>query len=210
LNAGIFGRRTTEIGPKDDMRGESDAHAFAIRAQPEQRLSIGGDGLIVYELKRSFSDGTTHVLFEPHDFIARLAALVPRTRAAGVVGQRNPSPSQPLALDFKHTGWRFTSCARKTYTPSTLPIVSPHTARCRPEPTPRAIAGIARWARPTANSSTTLANEQLAGLKFSVRESRMLAMCAIASTLQVRALMTSCFAVRLLQFLFQTRQNNGL
>ena len=42
----------------------------------EQRLSIDGDGLIVYELKRSFSDGTTHVLFEPHDFIARFAALI--------------------------------------------------------------------------------------------------------------------------------------
>ncbi len=71
----------------------------------EQRLSIDGDGLIVYELQRSFSDGTTHVLFEPHDLIARPAALVPRTRASGVVGQRNLSPSRPLALDFKHPGW---------------------------------------------------------------------------------------------------------
>ena len=35
----------------------------------------------VAELKRAFSDGTTHVLFEPHDFIARLAALVPRPKA---------------------------------------------------------------------------------------------------------------------------------
>ncbi len=92
------------------MRGGAEAHGFAIRAQPEQRLSIGGDGLIVYELKRSISDGTTHVLFEPHDLIARPAALVPRTRASGVVGQRNLSPSRPLALDFKHPGWRFTSC----------------------------------------------------------------------------------------------------
>ncbi len=33
----------------------------------EQRLSVAGDGLVVYELKRSFRDGTTHVLFEPHD-----------------------------------------------------------------------------------------------------------------------------------------------
>ena len=44
----------------------------------EERLSVDGDGLVVYEFKRPFSDGTTHVLFEPHDFIARLAALVPR------------------------------------------------------------------------------------------------------------------------------------
>ena len=46
----------------------------------EQRLSVDGDGLVVYELKRPFRDGTTHVLFEPHDFIARLVALVPRPR----------------------------------------------------------------------------------------------------------------------------------
>ncbi len=32
------------------------------------------DGLVVYELKHPFSDATTHVLFEPQDFIARLAA----------------------------------------------------------------------------------------------------------------------------------------
>ena len=46
----------------------------------EQRLSVDGDGLVVYELKRPFRDATTHVLFEPHDFIARLAARVPRPR----------------------------------------------------------------------------------------------------------------------------------
>ena len=46
-----------------------------------ERLSRDGDGLVVYELKHPFRDGTTHVLFEPLDFIARLAALVPRPRS---------------------------------------------------------------------------------------------------------------------------------
>ena len=46
-----------------------------------ERLSRDGDGLVVYELKRPFANGTTHVFFEPADFIARLAALVPRPRA---------------------------------------------------------------------------------------------------------------------------------
>jgi len=32
----------------------------------------------VYELKNPYKNGTTHVVFEPLDFIARLAALVPR------------------------------------------------------------------------------------------------------------------------------------
>jgi len=45
-----------------------------------ERLSVDGDGLVVYELKHPFADGTTHVLFEPLDFIARLAAPVPRPR----------------------------------------------------------------------------------------------------------------------------------
>ncbi len=47
----------------------------------QERLSIEGDGWVVLELKRAFSDGTTHVLFEPQDFIARWAALVPRPKA---------------------------------------------------------------------------------------------------------------------------------
>ncbi len=33
-----------------------------------------------YELKTPYRDGTTHVIFEPLDFIARLAALVPKPR----------------------------------------------------------------------------------------------------------------------------------
>ncbi len=45
-----------------------------------ERLSIDGDGLVVHELKRPFRDGTTQCLFEPLDFVARLAALVPRPR----------------------------------------------------------------------------------------------------------------------------------
>jgi hypothetical protein len=33
-------------------------------------------GKVVYLLKTPYRDGTTHVVFEPLDFIARLAALV--------------------------------------------------------------------------------------------------------------------------------------
>ncbi len=33
-----------------------------------------------YQLKTPYRDGTTHVIFEPVDFIARLAALVPKPR----------------------------------------------------------------------------------------------------------------------------------
>ena len=33
------------------------------------------------QLKTPYKDGTTHVIFEPLDFIARLAALVPKPSA---------------------------------------------------------------------------------------------------------------------------------
>jgi len=46
-----------------------------------ERLSIDGDGLVVHERKRPFRDGTTQCLFEPLDFLARLAALIPRPRS---------------------------------------------------------------------------------------------------------------------------------
>ena len=46
----------------------------------EKRLSLTNQGQIRYELKTPYRDGTTHVIFEPVDFIAKLAALVPRPR----------------------------------------------------------------------------------------------------------------------------------
>ena len=37
-------------------------------------------GKVRYQLKTPYHDGTTHVIFEPLDFIARLSALVPKPR----------------------------------------------------------------------------------------------------------------------------------
>lgn len=47
-------------------------------AVSEKRLSLTNQGKVRYELKTPYRDGTTHVIFEPTDFISRLAALVPR------------------------------------------------------------------------------------------------------------------------------------
>ena len=49
-------------------------------AVSEKRLSLTPNGNIHYQLKTPYRDGTTHVIFEPPDFIARLAALVPKPR----------------------------------------------------------------------------------------------------------------------------------
>ena len=45
-----------------------------------KRLSVDDRGRVVYRYKQPFRDGSTHVVLEPLDFIARLAALVPRPR----------------------------------------------------------------------------------------------------------------------------------
>jgi hypothetical protein len=49
-------------------------------AVSEKRLSLTRQGKVRYELKTPYRDGTTHVIFEPVDFIAKLAALVPKPR----------------------------------------------------------------------------------------------------------------------------------
>ena len=49
-------------------------------AVSEKRLSLLSNGHVRYELKTPYRDGTTHVIFEPMDFIARLVALVPKPR----------------------------------------------------------------------------------------------------------------------------------
>src|SRR5690606_27667934 len=50
-------------------------------AVSEKRLALTSQGKVRYQLKTPYRDGTTHVIFEPLDFMAKLAALVPRPRA---------------------------------------------------------------------------------------------------------------------------------
>jgi len=52
----------------------------AVKRVATKRLSVDGRGRVVYQYKQPFRDGSTHVVLEPLDFIARLAALVPRPR----------------------------------------------------------------------------------------------------------------------------------
>jgi hypothetical protein len=63
------------------------------------RLALTGSGHVRYTLKTPYRDGTTHVIFEPEDFIARLAALVPKPRAHltryhGVFASASPDRAQ--------------------------------------------------------------------------------------------------------------------
>jgi hypothetical protein len=45
-----------------------------------ERLSLTRQGHVRYRLKTPYRDGTTHIILEPLDFIARLTALVPTPR----------------------------------------------------------------------------------------------------------------------------------
>ncbi len=50
------------------------------QAVSTERLSLTAQGNARYRLKTPYRDGTTDVVFEPLDFIARLTALVPMLR----------------------------------------------------------------------------------------------------------------------------------
>ena len=74
LHAGVAAR-------KDERKKlERLCRYIARPAVSEKRLSLLSNGHVRYELKTPYRDGTTHVIFEPMDFIARLVALVPKPR----------------------------------------------------------------------------------------------------------------------------------
>jgi hypothetical protein len=62
------------------QQGRPARRAISRPAISEKRLSLTPNGNVRYQLKTPYRDGTTHVIFEPLDFIARLAALVPKPR----------------------------------------------------------------------------------------------------------------------------------
>jgi len=47
----------------------------------QERLSQRHDGKLLYKLKNTYSDGTTHVLFEPLELIEKIVAIIPPPRA---------------------------------------------------------------------------------------------------------------------------------
>jgi hypothetical protein len=70
------------IAAKASQRDKVERLARYVSRPPvaTERLSLTQGGNVRYALKTPYRDGTTHVIFEP-DFIARLAALVPKPRA---------------------------------------------------------------------------------------------------------------------------------
>jgi len=68
------------VPARDRLRLE---HLLRYAARPpvsKERLSVLPDGRLLYRLKRRWSDGTTHVIYEPMELMERLAAPVPPPR----------------------------------------------------------------------------------------------------------------------------------
>ena len=100
-----------------------------------ERMAPTSSGHVRYALKTPYRDGTTHMLIEPLDFLARLAALVspPRmylTRCHGVIA---PHSKLRAAVTPAHRG----AGASKP------PAIAGESAK---PPTPRHVA--MSWARP--------------------------------------------------------------
>jgi len=64
-------------GPRSRERLEHLCRYVARPALASERLSELEDGRVAYDLRRPWSDGTHRIVFEPLDFLARLAAPVP-------------------------------------------------------------------------------------------------------------------------------------
>jgi hypothetical protein len=61
---------------QSSARAKSLCNISALHSIEKERL-YKSTGKVRYELKTPYNDGTTHVFFEPLDFIAKLAARVP-------------------------------------------------------------------------------------------------------------------------------------
>ena len=68
------------ISPGDRLRLERLVRYVSRPAVSTERLSELPDGRLLYRLKRRWRNGTTEVVFDRSDFIAKLAALVPAPR----------------------------------------------------------------------------------------------------------------------------------
>ena len=78
--AGLSVHANVAVPARDRKRLERLCRYVARPPVATERLSLLPDGRVSYALRHRYRDGTTHVAFEPLDFIAKLAALVPPPR----------------------------------------------------------------------------------------------------------------------------------
>jgi hypothetical protein len=114
-----------------------------------ERLSLTPQGLIRYAMKTPWKNGTTHLLFEPLDFIARLTALVPKPRVNliryhGCFAPHSALPAQ-VTPERRHAP---NPCADSTPTPQAAAARRPPPVRRQAEGTARLDVGVRPSSRP--------------------------------------------------------------
>jgi len=62
----------------------------------KNRLKLLDDGKVLLELKTKWNDGTTHMLFEPVEFLEKLAAVIPRPHINLVIYHGVLAPNSKL------------------------------------------------------------------------------------------------------------------
>ena len=107
------------IPARDRQRLERLCRYCARPAVATERVSLLPDGRVLYRFKHPWRDGSTHVVFEPLELVAKLAALVPpprfnlvryhgilapsaRSRAQIVPATRWPNPIPFLTTAVEH------------------------------------------------------------------------------------------------------------
>ena len=98
----------------------------------QERLRLTGDGRVRLTLKTPWADGTSHLVFEPLEFLEKLAALIPRSRVNLVLYHGVLAP---------HARWRsriVASASSDRAAPDTLtPAASTSPDRSTPDAKPR-------------------------------------------------------------------------
>ena len=80
--SGAFDLHAAVLVRRSDRQGLERLGRYLLRpAIATDRLRLRGDGRYEYGLRRAWSDGTTALLFDPHELMEKLAALVPIPRA---------------------------------------------------------------------------------------------------------------------------------
>ena len=103
----LVARRLRSMGlvAGDDVGGESLERVCRYVLRPPvaaDRIEVTGDGQVRLSLREPWRDGTTGFVFDPVDFLGRLAVLVPRPRSGAprlVARRKDPRASSAVGRD---------------------------------------------------------------------------------------------------------------
>jgi hypothetical protein len=126
------------IDARDRLRLERLARYVSRPAVSTERLSELPDGRLLYRLKRRWRNGTTEVVFERSDFIAKLAVLVPAPRAHLRTYHGILAPAakwRPLIVPTPDV--HFAACAHVPVAPESTRRTESEPNRTASVPTPR-------------------------------------------------------------------------